>query len=166
MSEHFEGKFEVALKYRLESKSKCLTILKLMTHEVMLQDNLESDCYFDTAEQHLFAENKSLCIREIERSGIKLWIVKGHQADCCEPTNITDTNKEKSIIKTIDYHILLAIKKTRSLYFVGKFHITFDKLDGLGEFAIMTDDNKLLDGYRSELIILENIIICSGQLMS
>lgn len=51
------------------------------------------------------------------------------------------------------------MKKTRSIYFVGKFHITVDHLDGVGdfaEFAIMTDDESLLDGYRAELVILAN----------
>ena len=157
MSEHFEGKFEVELKYRLKSKSQFLTILNSMTYEVMLEDNLESDCYFDTPEQVLLAENKSLCIREMEPSGIKLWIVKGPEVDRCEATNITDANKAKSMLNTMGYHVVLAMKKTRSIYFVGKFHITVDNLNGLGdfaEFAIMTDDVSLLESYRSELIIL------------
>ena len=49
------------------------------------------------------------------------------------------------------------MKKTRSIYFVGKFHITVDNLNGVGdfaEFAIMTDDESLLESYRSELIVL------------
>ena len=157
MSEHFEGKFEVELKYRLKSKSQFLTILNSMTYEVMLEDNLESDCYFDTPEQVLLAENKSLCIREMEPSGIKLWIVKGPEADRCEATNITDANKSKSMLNTMGYHVVLAMKKTRSIYFVGKFHITVDNLNGVGdfaEFAIMTDDESLLESYRSELIVL------------
>ena len=157
MSEHFEGKFEVELKYRLKSKSQFLTILNSMAYEVMLEDNLESDCYFDTSEQELLAENKSLCIREMEPSGIKLWIVKGPEPDRCEATNITDANKAKSMLKTMGYHVVLAMKKTRSIYFVGQFHITVDNLNGLGdfaEFAIMTDNEDLLESYRSELIIL------------
>ncbi|XDF80092.1 class IV adenylate cyclase [Aliivibrio fischeri] len=157
MSEHFEGKFEVELKYRLKSKSQFLTILNSMTYEVMLEDNLESDCYFDTPEQVLLAENKSLCIREMEPSGIKLWIVKGPEADRCEATNITDANKAKSMLNTMGYDVVLAMKKTRSIYFVGEFHITVDTLSGLGdfaEFAIMTDDESLLESYRFELIIL------------
>ena len=157
MSEHFKGKFEVELKYRLKSKSQFLTILNSMTYEVMLEDNLESDCYFDTSEQVLLAENKSLCIREMEPSGIKLWIVKGPEADRCEATNITDANKAKSMLNTMGYHVVLTMKKTRSIYFVGKFHITVDNLNGLGdfaEFAIMTDDESLLESYRSELIAL------------
>ena len=48
VSDHFNGKFEVELKYRLKSTSQFLAILKSMTHEIMLQDNIESDCYFDT----------------------------------------------------------------------------------------------------------------------
>ncbi|PKG76157.1 class IV adenylate cyclase [Shewanella sp. Choline-02u-19] len=157
MTEHFEGKFEVELKYRIASKSQFLVTLNSMEHEIMLQDNLESDCYFDTSEQQLLAENKSLCIREMEPSGIKLWIVKGPEADRCEATNITDANKAKSMLKTMGYHVVLAMKKTRSIYFVGKFHMTVDNLDGLGdfaEFAIMTDEESLLESYRSELITL------------
>ncbi|MDO6543874.1 class IV adenylate cyclase [Photobacterium sanguinicancri] len=157
MSEHFEGKFEVELKYRLASKSQFLETLNSMKHEVMLQDNLESDWYFDTPEQHLLVNNKSLCIREMEPSGIKLWIVKGPEADRCEATNITDANKAKSMLNTMGYNLVLSMKKTRSIYFVGQFHITVDNLDGVGdfaEFAIMTNDESLLESYRSELIHL------------
>ncbi|WP_072055699.1 class IV adenylate cyclase [Aliivibrio fischeri] len=157
MSEHFKGKFEVELKYKLKSKFQFLTILNSMKYEIMLEDNIESDCYFDTSEQGLLTENKSLCIREMEPSGIKLWIVKGPESDRCEATNITDANKAKSMLNTMGYNIVLAMKKTRSIYFVGKFHITVDNLNGLGdfaEFAIMTDDESLLESYRSELIAL------------
>ena len=159
VSDHFNGKFEVELKYRLKSTSQFLAILKSMTYEIMLQDNIESDCYFDTPKQQLLAENKSLCIREMAPSGIKLWIVKGPEADRCEAVNITDVNKAKSMLTTMGYQIVLAMKKTRSIYFVGKFHITVDHLDGVGdfaEFAIMTDDESLLDSYRAELVILAN----------
>lgn len=41
--EHFKGKFEVELKYRIASKSEFLKVLESMEHEVMLQDNVESD---------------------------------------------------------------------------------------------------------------------------
>ncbi|MGR5152475.1 class IV adenylate cyclase [Photobacterium swingsii] len=157
MSEHFEGKFEVELKYRLTSKSQFLKTLNTMKYEVMLQDNLESDCYFDTPEQHLLVNNKSLCIREMEPSGIKLWIVKGPEADRCEATTISDANKAKSMLNTMGYNLVLSMKKMRSIYFVGKFHITVDHLDGVGdfaEFAIMTNDESLLESYKSELIDL------------
>lgn len=157
VSEHFEGKFEVELKYRLASKLQFLATLNTMKHDIMLQDNCDHDCYFDTPDQRLLAENKSLCIREMEPSGIKLWIVKGPEADRCEATNITDANKAKSMLETMGYQPVLSMEKTRSIYFVGKYHITVDHLAGLGdfaEFAIMTNDEHLLTTYRSELIEL------------
>ena len=49
------------------------------------------------------------------------------------------------------------MSKTRSIYFVGEYHITFDYLEGLGyfaEFAIMTDDELLLEHHRQQLISL------------
>ncbi len=79
-NEHFQGKFEVELKYRFESKTCFLDVLKQVPHEIMLEDNLESDCYFDTPDKSLRQQNKSVCIRTMEPSGIKLWIVKGPEA--------------------------------------------------------------------------------------
>nr|MCC4820010.1 adenylate cyclase [Vibrio lentus] len=37
-NDHFKGKYEVELKYRLSSKSEFLKTLNLIAHEVMLQD--------------------------------------------------------------------------------------------------------------------------------
>ncbi|MGS0694466.1 class IV adenylate cyclase [Shewanella sp. 0m-4] len=155
--EHFKGQFEVELKYRLGCKSAFLDILSSIEHEVMFEDNIESDCYFDTNDQQLLSEKKSVCIRECEPSGIKLWIVKGPQADRCEATNITDTNSAKSMLKTMGYEVCLEMQKQRSIYFIDKLHITVDHLAGIGdfaEFAIMTDDEAMLDVYRAELVSL------------
>ena len=152
--EHFQGKYEVELKYRLESKTNFINVLKNIPHEIMVEDNLESDCYFDTPDKSLYQQNKSVCIRTMKPSGIKLWIVKGPEADRCEATNITDAENAKSMLETMGYEITLKATKTRSIYFVGKFHITVDSLDGIGdfaEFAIMTDDESMLIAYRSEL---------------
>ena len=156
-SEHFKGKFEVELKYRIPSKTVFLATLNTMEHEVMFRDNTESDSYFDTSDQQLLSQNKSVSIREIEPSGIKLWIVKGPEADRCEATNITDAESARSMLHTMGYQVVLAIKKTRSIYFIGQFHITVDHLEGIGdfaEFAIMTDKEEQLEAYRAELVNL------------
>ncbi|MDC5805221.1 class IV adenylate cyclase [Vibrio europaeus] len=153
-NKHFQGKYEVELKYSLESKEKFLEVLRQIPHEVMLQDNLESDWYFDTPNKTLLADNKSVCIRKMEPSGIKLWIVKGPEADRCEATNITDEVIAISMLQTMGYEITLKATKLRSIYFVGKFHITVDSLEGIGdfvEFAIMTDDESMLVDYKLEL---------------
>lgn len=155
--EHFKGQFEVELKYRLACKSRFLEILSSIEHEVMFEDNLESDWYFDTSNQQLLAQNKSVCIRECKPSGIKLWIVKGPEADRCQATNITDAESAKSMLNTMGYKLKLEMIKQRSIYFVGKFHITVDHLAGLGdfaEFAIMTDNEAMLEVYRAELVDL------------
>ncbi|MCG9729904.1 class IV adenylate cyclase [Shewanella sp. Isolate13] len=155
--EHFKGQFEVELKYHLPCKAAFLTVLRSIEHEVMFEDNIESDSYFDTKEQLLLAQHKSVCIRECEPSGIKLWIVKGPDADRCQATNITDAQSAKSMLKTMGYAVRLEMVKQRSIYFVGKFHITLDHLAGLGdfaEFAIMTDNEAMLEVYRAELVEL------------
>ncbi|MFA0011861.1 class IV adenylate cyclase [Vibrio lentus] len=156
---HFQGKYEVELKYRLDSKSTFLEVLQLMPHEVMLEDNVECDWYFDLSDKTLHAENKSVCIRTMEPSGIKLWIVKGPESDRCEATNITDASKARSMLETMGFEVVLKAEKTRSIYFVGDFHITVDSLAGIGdfaEFAIMTDDESMLSDYKVELEGLAN----------
>ncbi|MEZ9385913.1 class IV adenylate cyclase [Vibrio lentus] len=156
---HFQGKYEVELKYRIDSKSDFLEVLRLIPHEVMLEDNVECDWYFDLSDKALHADNKSVCIRTMEPSGIKLWIVKGPESDRCEATNITDASKARSMLETMGFEVVLKAEKTRSIYFVGDFHITVDSLPGIGdfaEFAIMTDDESTLSAYKVELEVLAN----------
>ncbi|MCL1074571.1 class IV adenylate cyclase [Shewanella dokdonensis] len=153
-NEHFNGKYEVELKFRLKSKARFMEYLQRITYEIMLEENTESDWYFDTENNALSAQNKSLCIRTMEPSGIKLWIVKGPEHDRCEATNITDAAKAESMLETLGYHKVLQVKKIRSIYFIDKYHLTVDTLVGIGhfaEFAIMTDDKSKLSLYRKEL---------------
>ena len=102
---------------------------------------------YDTPERKLTTENKSLVIREIEPSGIKLWIVKGPEEDRCEATDITKSHAAKSMLENMGDEVILHTKKVRSIYFVGEFHIKLNHLEGIGyfaEFAIMTDDESSL----------------------
>ncbi len=152
--DHFQGKYEVELKYRLHSKSEFLDTLNQIPHEIMLQNNVERDWYFDFPDKALQAQNKSLCIRTMEPSGINLWIVKGPEPDRCEATDITNAKNAISMLETMGYKVVLKAEKVRSIYFVGEFHITVDSLAGIGdfaEFAVMTDDDSLLSSYKTEL---------------
>lgn len=151
---HFNGKFEVELKYRLLDRHAFFAALQMRNPEVMLEDNLEHDCYFDLLSQSLKGEHKSLCIREMQPSGIMLWIVKGPEKDRCEAVNITEATKAKSMLQTLGYECVLEIKKRRSIYFLGEFHLTIDHIEGLGDFAelaIMTNDETLLPKYEVQL---------------
>lgn len=159
MNQHFEGRFEVELKYRLICREAFIKALTSMKPEVMHEDNIEYDTYFDHPDHNLAAENKSVCIREINPSGIMLWIVKGPEADRCEAVNINNASKARSMLHTMGYRQVLEVNKQRSIYFVGEFHITLDRLEGLGDFAelaIMTEDESKLEVYRQELLSLAN----------
>lgn len=152
--EHFKGKYEVELKYRVKNKDAFLRILHSLDHEVMVENNCETDWYFDTSDLQLKQQNKTVSIREMEPSGIKLWIVKGPESDRCEATNITNASNARSMLENMGYQIRLITQKVRSIYFVGQFHLTLDHLANIGdfaEFAIMTDDESKLAEYRTEL---------------
>ncbi|MFC5707187.1 class IV adenylate cyclase [Aeromonas eucrenophila] len=157
MSTHFQGRFEVEFKYRLTDRTAFLATLGRLNPEVMLEDNHERDCYFDTPERTLARLDKSLLIRIMQPSGIRLWIVKGPGPDRCEAVNISDTDKAISMLHSLGYQQVLTIDKRRSIYFLGPFHLTLDHLAGIGDFAelaIMTDDESALPAYRQQLLTL------------
>ncbi|MBY7957245.1 class IV adenylate cyclase [Vibrio fluvialis] len=154
---HFSGRYEVELKYRIASKAQFLKQLSQIPHDIMLEDNYERDDYFDTPQRTLREQSKALCIRDMQPSGNRLWIVKGPGDDRCQATNITDVEAAKSMLVTLGYECVLTMQKTRSIYFVGDFHITVDVLPGIGEFAefaIMTDDDSALEQYRAQILEL------------
>lgn len=154
---HFQGNYEAELKIRLPSKSAFLSALKFHSHEIMLEDNVESDWYFDVPQNTLQTLNKSLCNRTMQPSGIQFWIVKGMDADRCEATNIADSTKASTMLETMGYEAVLKATTSRSIYFIGQYHIALDSVVGLGdfaEFAIMTDDKPSLTMYKRELAAL------------
>ncbi|GJA74180.1 hypothetical protein KAM353_38270 [Aeromonas caviae] len=157
MATHFQGRFEVEFKYRLTDSAAFVHTLTALSPEVMVADNHEQDCYFDTADGALARAEKSLIIRTMAPSGIRLWIVKGPGPDRCEAVNITDADKAASMVRTLGYQPVLTIDKRRSIYFLGAFHVTVDHLAGVGDFAelaIMTDDETTLPAYRAQLLAL------------
>lgn len=83
MATHFQGRFEVEFKYRLTDSAAFVHTLTALSPEVMVADNHEQDCYFDTADGALARAEKSLIIRTMAPSGIRLWIVKGPGPDRC-----------------------------------------------------------------------------------
>ena len=102
MATHFQGRFEVEFKYRLTDSAAFVHTLTALSPEVMVADNHEQDCYFDTADGALARAEKSLIIRTMAPSGIRLWIVKGPGPDRCEAVNITDADKAISMVRTLE----------------------------------------------------------------
>ncbi|MDW2405566.1 class IV adenylate cyclase, partial [Vibrio sp. 1262-1] len=100
---HFQGQFEVELKYRVKNHDAFLNMLKQIEHKVMFENNQESDWFYDTPQRTLTQQGKSLVLREIQPAGIKLWIVKGPEADRCEATNITKLDSAQSMLENMGY---------------------------------------------------------------
>ncbi|WP_429186788.1 class IV adenylate cyclase [Aeromonas veronii] len=154
---HFQGRFEVEFKYQLTDRPAFLKALLALNPEIMLEDNLEQDRYFDTPDDALTQAGKSLAIRTMQPSGIQLWIVKGPEKDRCEAVTINDADKAVSMLLTMNYRQILEITKQRSIYFIGPFHVTLDHLAEIGDFAelaIMTDDEERLPAFRQQLLAL------------
>lgn len=131
-AQHFQGRFEVEFKYRLGDVETFATALAALNPEVMLERNQEQDTYFDTPDRSL-----------------------------SEAVNITDADKAISMLHTLGYQPILTLRKVRSIYFVGPFHVTLDHLAGLGDFAelaIMTDDEERLVEYRHALEALASTL--------
>lgn len=153
MSEHFVGKYEVELKFQVSDITQLHKQLVMHKAVAFTVDNHEKDIYLEANSGDLAAKQISMVLREMNPSGIRLWIVKGPGTECCEATHIEDIDKVQSMLSTLGYQPAFTLEKRRSIYFVGKFHVTVDALAGLGDFAeiaIMTDDATALNNLKAE----------------
>lgn len=155
MSDHFVGKFEAEIKFKLPNSDTFLKQLINDNAEAFTVNNHEVDDFFDYQDGQLAAQNISMSVREMTPSGIKLWIVKGPSSSECKAIDIADCQHVKNMLSTLGYQCYLTIAKQRSIYFLGDIHITIDYLEGIGwfaEFAIMTDDESELDNLYTKLL--------------
>lgn len=151
MVEHFTGKYEVELKFRIQDIVVFRSTLFSHHPEAFVFENKEHDIYYDDAQQRLQQQNISMLLRSMEPSGIKLLIVKGPGAGRCEAVNVESFEKTDSMLKTLGYRSLYEINKVRSIYFMDIFHITLDYIEPLGHFveiSVMTDDEAQLKALR------------------
>lgn len=152
--DHFIGKYEAELKFHLSEPDAFLQRITAAGAQSFHLDNREIDCYYELPGFPLINHGVSMCIREMQPSGIKLWIVKGPDASECEAINIEDCEKVASMVKKLGFVPSLRMEKNRSIYFLGRYHITIDHLPTLGHFAeiaIMTDDESALRSLLQEL---------------
>ncbi|MDX5627268.1 MULTISPECIES: class IV adenylate cyclase [unclassified Brenneria] len=155
MVEHFTGKYEVELKFRIQDIAIFRDTLFGHHPEAFIFENKEHDVYYDDANDGLQKQNISMVLRRMEPSGIKLWIVKGPGAERCEAVNIESFEKADSMLQTLGYKAIHEVGKTRSVYFLDIFHITLDYIESLGHFveiSVMTDDEAQLSPLREQCI--------------
>ncbi|MCG8710517.1 class IV adenylate cyclase [Brenneria sp. 4F2] len=155
MVEHFIGKYEVELKFRIQDIAIFRDTLFSHHPEAFIFENKEHDVYYDIANDGLKKQDISMVLRRMEPSGIKLWIVKGPGADRCEAVNIESFEKTDSMLQTLGYKPIYEVAKTRSVYFHDIFHITLDYIESLGHFveiSIMTNDETQLNPLREKCV--------------
>ncbi len=155
MSEHFNGKYEVELKFAISSTVNLKQRLGDRRAEIFLLENQERDCYFELEDKKLENAGLSMVLRLMQPSNLKLWIIKGPGKDRCEAVKVESISKTKNMLNTLGYNIAFELLKTRSIYFVGQFHITLDHIEGLGDYAeiaVMTDDNTQLEALREQCL--------------
>ncbi len=154
MSEHFSGKYEAELKFKLTDADLFLTKILAQGAEPFTINNREKDWYFDNNQASLNKQNVSMCVREMTPSGIKLWIVKGPSSSECKAINIDNCEHVIAMLETIGFKCVQQFEKIRSIYFLDHYHITIDHVKNVGdfaEFAIMTEDQQQISGYLAEL---------------
>ncbi|WP_369310883.1 class IV adenylate cyclase [Providencia rettgeri] len=159
MSKHFVGEYEAEIKFRLADPDAFLLKIKADFAEPFTENDVETDYFYENANLPLANNNVSMCVREMVPSGIKLWIVKGPSSSECKAINIDDSQHVQNMLVSLGYHCHLKTTKVRSIYFLNDVHITVDHLEGIGwfaEFAIMTDNQSLLDGYYQKLMAMAN----------
>lgn len=155
MSQHFVGKYEAEIKFQLPDPDSFLQKIKADHAQAFTENNTETDYFYENPNLPLANSNVSMCVREMVPSGIKLWIVKGPCDSECKAINIDDCQHVQNMLVTLGYHCYLTTTKTRSIYFLDDIHITIDHLDEIGwfaEFAIMTDEQDLLDSLYKKLL--------------
>ena len=158
---HFHGRFEVERKYRLPSADALAAFRARLVKAgavAHVEDNRETDLYFERAPlpplppmppmpsapaTTLKAEDKSLILRDMAPSGIRLMIVKGPGPDLCRSLHIDDVADARAMLESIGFHVAFTLVKTRSVFFAGDLHVTCDVVPDIGHFAevaAMTDD--------------------------
>ncbi|MBJ7221207.1 MULTISPECIES: class IV adenylate cyclase [unclassified Brenneria] len=155
MIEHFAGKYEVELKFRIQDIAVFRDTLFSHHPEAFVFENKEHDIYYDDAQGGLQQQNISMLLRRMAPSGIKLWIVKGPGAERCEAVSVESFEKTDSMLQTLGYRAIHEVYKTRSVYFLDIFHITLDYIESLGHFveiSVMTDDEAQLNSLREQCI--------------
>ncbi|MCW2254333.1 adenylate cyclase class 2 [Providencia alcalifaciens] len=157
MNQHFVGKYEAEIKFKLPDHKVFLQQIMADGAETFAENNRETDYFFDHAGSQLNQQNISMSVREMSPSGIKLWIVKGPEASECKAIDIDDCDHVKNMLTTLGYKCNLTTSKTRSIYFLNDAHITIDHLVNIGwfaEFAIMTDDDSQFSVLTEQMMSL------------
>ncbi len=152
--EHFQGRYEVEHKYRVENLTPIRDQIAQLGGVAFMLENHETDIYFDMDDKRFADNDQAVCLRSMAPSGRVLWISKGPGPDRCVAMDLDDAGKAYEMLTSLGFVEVLHIAKARDLYFLGALHVTLDEVPGLGPFveiAAMTDEEHALDGLRAQI---------------
>jgi adenylate cyclase class 2 len=97
-----------------------------------------------------------------------LWFVKGPAPDECIATDMEDSGKALAMLAALGCVEIDRVEKDRDIWFLGDFHLTLDRLPGLGNFvelAVMTDDETSLAGWARRIEALAADLGLSAEML-
>lgn len=152
--DHFKGRFEVERKFRVDDIASVHNRLTQLGAVPFTIGNSETDVFLDFADGRLEANNQFQTLRHMMPSDRVLWISKGPAKDECVAMDLADYDKALAMLKSLGFEEKRQIAKRRDIYFVDRFHVTLDDVEGLGSFvelAVMTDDEAALPALRDDI---------------
>jgi adenylate cyclase class 2 len=153
-SDHFKGRFEVERKYAVRDLAEVTARLRDAGAIPFALGNRETDVFLDWPDGRLAAMGKQQVVRSMQPSGRVLWFVKGPQPDECIATDLEDFDKAVAMLAALGCIETDRVRKDRDIVFLGDFHVTLDRVPGLGDFvelAVMTDDETSLAGWSEKI---------------
>lgn len=147
---HFDGRYEVERKYRVHSLEPLRSKILSMGAVPFTLGNVETDIFLDQPDGRLVFNDQQQVVRLMQPSGRVLWICKGPGSDRCVAMDLDGSEKALEMLSALGFDETGRLAKQRDIYFSGDFHITLDRLEGLGcfvEIAVMTDDAESLSNW-------------------
>ena len=151
---HFKGRYEVERKFRVDDLEIIRTKLIDQGAIGFTIGNSETDTFFDLKDNSLAKNNQFQILRQMSPSERVLWISKGPSPDECVAMDLSDFDKARSMLLSLDYNETLQIRKQRDIYFIDEFHATLDHVAELGTFvelAVMSDVKSELPALRTRV---------------
>lgn len=152
--DHFTGRFEVERKYAVAGLTEITARLQANGALPFTLGNHETDVFLDWPDGRLAALGKQQVVRSMQPSGRVLWFVKGPQPDECIAIDLEDFDKALAMLAALGCVETDRVEKERDIFFLGDFHLTLDRVPGLGDFvelAVMTDDAQSLPGWAERI---------------
>ncbi|MCC0033855.1 MAG: class IV adenylate cyclase [Hoeflea sp.] len=152
--DHFKGRYEFERQYRVDLLEPVRSKILSMGAVAFTLGNVETDIFLDLSDGRLASNDQQQVMRLMQPSGRVLWICKGPGSDRCVAMDLDGPDKALEMLTALGFVETGRLVKDRDIYFAGDFHITLDRLDGLGcfiEIAVMTDDADSLPDWEKRI---------------